>query len=243
MVNICKMAVVGSKEQVMERIALDDNEKRLKLLFRAQQEAWKRLSDLPIPRAGGLSLPPAAGERPQYELVTEELVKEWLVKQPCLSTRLFLVERLLPTLVLGLEKLLVEVGRKGLVGATAPRPSDFNPINYLAQFLMRNNPNFKRQASSLYTQRLTDIADELRRTAMGVDESKKDKVKEMLLEKKQQKEREVAAKAAEEAERERLMAEVGDTWDSGEGISAIQVLSPALLYHYVYIFLVSCNKP
>ena len=225
------MAAVATEDQVRDRVVLNDEERRLKWLFRAQNEAWNNLRKVPAAKTVPPSLAPAAGDRPQYEIVTDELVKEWLVKEPSLPTRLFLAERVLPTLVLGLEKLLVEVGRKGLVDTTEQQ-DNFNPVNYLAQFMMRHNPNFVRQTrSSQYTDRLKDVADKLRQAAMGVDEAKEERVKALLLAKKQQKERELAAKAAEEARRRELMMDVGQVWDSDGGIPALQVSDPNHTHH------------
>ena len=58
------------------------------------------------------------------------LASEWLGDSPrSADTRLYLVERVLPTLVVGLESLLQK--------ADEGSDEDFNSINWLAQWLTR----------------------------------------------------------------------------------------------------------
>ena len=49
--------------------------------------------------------------------------------------------QVLPTLILGVERLLKEVDEKGL-SASNVYQTEFNPLNFLAQYLMRNNPRW-----------------------------------------------------------------------------------------------------
>lgn len=57
------------------------------------------------------------------------LASQWLSGVQSTETRLYLVENILPTLIVGLEKLLQKVDE----GAD----EDFNSINWLAQWLTR----------------------------------------------------------------------------------------------------------
>ena len=59
-----------------------------------------------------------------------------LIRKQMIITLFFQV---LPTLILGVERLLKEVDEKGL-SASNVYQTEFNPLNFLAQYLMRNNP-------------------------------------------------------------------------------------------------------
>ncbi|EUB61326.1 EF-hand calcium-binding domain-containing protein 5 [Echinococcus granulosus] len=69
------------------------------------------------------------------------------------EVRAFLAEHLIPTLILGLEHILREADQRGLCKLAGDETSEeeatfvqvgvnFNPINRLAEFLMRNNPRY-----------------------------------------------------------------------------------------------------
>ncbi|XP_010144901.1 PREDICTED: EF-hand calcium-binding domain-containing protein 5 [Eurypyga helias] len=70
------------------------------------------------------------------------LSKEWLSEEKeSLDTRIYLLDKLLPTLIPGMEKLLMEVERKNLL-APEKEPTTFNPIHFLGEYLMRHNPRY-----------------------------------------------------------------------------------------------------
>lgn len=103
----------------------------------------------------------------------EVLADEWLNQQKAsLEMRYYLVENLLPTLVVGLEKLLTEVTSRNLVETTEQQP-DFNPINFIAQYLMRNNPRYSNFVEAHpYCKSMKQVAKELKRLAYSVEENK-----------------------------------------------------------------------
>lgn len=70
------------------------------------------------------------------------LSKEWFSEdKESLDTRIYLLDKLLPTLISGMEKLLIEVERKNVL-APDREPTEFNPINFLGEYLMRHHPQY-----------------------------------------------------------------------------------------------------
>ncbi|XP_041052656.1 EF-hand calcium-binding domain-containing protein 5-like [Carcharodon carcharias] len=90
------------------------------------------------------------------------LAEEWFNENNLtVQTRLYLLEKLLPTLILGLEKLLMEVEKNHLTLLETPHPY-FNPINFLAQYLMRNNPRqYNFPDDNPYMRGLTQVVEQL----------------------------------------------------------------------------------
>ena len=103
-------------------------------------------------------------EKAKLRLAVDMLAKEWLEAQTFdLDSRAYLIDKLLPTLILGLEKLLIEVGQR-------PPEKHFNPINYLAQYLMRNNPRYSNfPEASPYARGLRQVYEELRQKILNED--------------------------------------------------------------------------
>ena len=103
----------------------------------------------------------------------EVLAREWFSGNTVnIETRAFLVDKVMPTLILGVEKLLNEVQRLDLAEAEEHDPN-FNPINYLAQYLMRNNPRYSNfSEASPYVRGLRKVAEELRLHLFDLDENK-----------------------------------------------------------------------
>ncbi|XP_056182333.1 EF-hand calcium-binding domain-containing protein 5 [Falco biarmicus] len=70
------------------------------------------------------------------------LFKEWFSEvKESLDTRIYLLDKLLPTLIPGMEKLLMEVERRNVLSPDK-EPTKFNPINFLGEYLMRHNPQY-----------------------------------------------------------------------------------------------------
>ena len=103
----------------------------------------------------------------------EVLAKDWFRDtKATVETRAFLVDKVLPTLIIGCEKLLMEVDRRGLADLDTTEPS-FNPINFLAQYLMRNNPRYSNfSEASPYVRGLRDISEELKKQLFDIDENR-----------------------------------------------------------------------
>ncbi|KAI6074369.1 EF-hand calcium-binding domain-containing protein 5 isoform X1 [Aix galericulata] len=68
------------------------------------------------------------------------LCKEWFSdEKESLDTRTYLLDKLLPTLIPGVEKLLMQVERKNVL-VPEKEPTKFDPITFLGEYLMRHNP-------------------------------------------------------------------------------------------------------
>ena len=96
------------------------------------------------------------------------LAGEWL-EDSGLSTeaRGYFVENLLPTVITGMERVLKEAEKRQVIGKSqADVEEKMNPINFLAQYLMRNNPRFSvGPQSSPYMQALRKIQTDLKEKA------------------------------------------------------------------------------
>ena len=101
------------------------------------------------------------------------LALEWMNdNKVTVDARVYLLEKLLPTLILGVEKLLMEVDKKGLAEETEVNPN-FNPINYLAQYLMRNNPRYSNfPEASPYIRGLREVTDELKNHVFSFEDNR-----------------------------------------------------------------------
>ncbi|XP_074045224.1 EF-hand calcium-binding domain-containing protein 5 isoform X2 [Macrotis lagotis] len=77
------------------------------------------------------------------KIVLDDLAKDWLnVDKMTLDSQAYLLEKLLPTLIPGIEKMLMEVEKRKLLHSKGGK--QFDPINYLGEYLMRNNPNYQK---------------------------------------------------------------------------------------------------
>ena len=131
------------------------------------------------------------------QVPVELLAREWLCERG-LEERRYLVESVLPSLVVALERLLTDVTSRGLEGSVE-RHNDFNPINTLAQHLMRSNPshNAEGDGGHAYCQALEEVADELRKFGRAGDEAKLVALRKGVKERREMREREEAARSME----------------------------------------------
>ena len=108
------------------------------------------------------------------KIPTELLARDWLnVTEATLETRAYLVEKLMPTLILGMEKLLNEADKRGLANGSDKRDPNFNPINHLAQYLMRNNPRYSNfSEASPYVRSLREVNEELKKELFNIEDNR-----------------------------------------------------------------------
>ena len=108
------------------------------------------------------------------KIPTEILARDWLnAIEATLETRAYLVEKVLPTLILGVEKLLNEADKRKLANGRDERDPNFNPINFLAQYLMRNNPKYSNfSEASPYVRGLREVMDELKRELFNIEDNR-----------------------------------------------------------------------
>lgn len=195
---------------------------REKSLRIGQNLIWERINRGKTSRTAT----PAKLKLKQEQLIPIDLLaEEWLQgDSQDKHTKLYLIERVLPVLVMGLENLLVQVGKKGLEDQEGFRV-DFNPINILAQFLMRNNPRYRHcvPAPSPYSIGLSMVTARLRKIAMEGDEPVEVRVKERLMEKKSKDELAHKEKLADEQNKRDSLKTAALLWNGNKGIPKLQV--------------------
>ncbi|XP_060244302.1 EF-hand calcium-binding domain-containing protein 5 [Meriones unguiculatus] len=122
-------------------------------------------------------------------LPDDDLGREWL-NTDCLTlaTRAYLLDKLLPTLVPGVEQMLMQIEKRKIL-SQADIPTKFDPINYLGEYLMRNNTNYvKDQDMSGYQRVMKDVTEELKVHVPDTIGNRVSKMKEKVKEKREQRE-------------------------------------------------------
>ena len=155
------------------------------------------------------------------------LAKEWLNDNDITAdVRMYLIDNLMPTLILGVEKLLTEVGKRNLADSEGFCP-DFNPINYLGQYLMRNNPKYSNFAeASPYAKGLLKVMDDLKREVFAVEDNKLAKLKADARKRRMEREKEEKARNLENLRRSMALEEQFYEWTSGwQGVLPQSVVS------------------
>jgi hypothetical protein len=155
---------------------------------------------------------------PEKRLVPlDVLAREWMDDNPVtIEIRIYLIENLLPSLIMGLEKLLTEVEKRELVQSEMVVP-DFNPVNYLAQYLMRNNPRYSNfPEASPYAKGLRKVAEDLKSEIFAIDSNRLVMLKESAQVKRMEREKMERMKGEELQRRSLLLENVFVTWAQNE---------------------------
>lgn len=139
------------------------------------------------------------------------LTKDWLENIGGTDElRVYLIENCLPSLVLGLESLLVEVGRQG-------ENTSFNPLNYLAQHLMRNNPRYNHSIdNSPYMKGLNEVRSELRQLVAKLRHSKSAKITSEARKRRYERQTHEARTPEEIEQRAAIVAGTFEGWSFGD---------------------------
>ncbi|XP_075415726.1 EF-hand calcium-binding domain-containing protein 5 [Tenrec ecaudatus] len=124
-------------------------------------------------------------KKTEKKLLKDNLAKEWFdTESTSLSTRAYLLDKLLPTLIPGVEKMLMQVEKKKLLEVDTP--TKFDPINFLGEYLMRNNPNYIKDEMSGYQRVMKEVADDLKTRVPDTINNRVSKIKEIIKQKREQ---------------------------------------------------------
>eukprot|EP00073_Rattus_norvegicus_P028205 XP_006246977.1 PREDICTED: EF-hand calcium-binding domain-containing protein 5 isoform X1 [Rattus norvegicus] len=128
-------------------------------------------------------------EKVTKKLPRDELAKEWFnTESMTLNTRAYLLDKLLPTLIPGVEQMLMQVEKKKLL-SQADIPSKFDPINYLGEYLMRHNTHYiKDPGMSGYQRVMKEVTEELKIHVPDTINNRISKMKERVKQKREQRE-------------------------------------------------------
>lgn len=158
------------------------------------------------------------------------LAKDWLNDNEITSeVRIYLLENLLPTLILGVEKLLSEVEKRDLAFSEGFCPT-FNPVDFLAQFLMRNNPRFSNFAeASPYAKGIRKVVEDLKKEVFSLEDNKLAKLKAEAKKRREAREKEEHKKNLENRRRSIAMEEQFPEWTADwNGILPLSVVQNVL---------------
>ncbi|XP_022279124.1 EF-hand calcium-binding domain-containing protein 5 isoform X10 [Canis lupus familiaris] len=126
-------------------------------------------------------------KKAEKNLPRDNLAKEWFnAESITLDSRAYLLDKLLPTLVPGVEKMLMQVEKKKL-WAEGDITTKFNPNNHLGEYLMRNNPYYiKDSGMSGYQRVMRDVTEDLKIHVPNTVGNRVTKMKESIKQKREQ---------------------------------------------------------
>lgn len=210
MATLEQMSKESSQIQQAEVLDSWEKERRWEMFRESRKDKSIKISKARTAKKRKLS----EVERTAHNKVPLELLaREWLNEQNASNeTRSYLVETLLPTLVTGLEKLLDEVSMRGLEDCQEQQ-ANFNPLNFVAQYLMRNNPRYSNFAEAHpYCRTMHEVSEELKKMAYAIDENKLAGLRSQTKLRREERERHEAMKIAEEKRRRGLIREAFLQW-------------------------------
>ncbi|XP_074642778.1 EF-hand calcium-binding domain-containing protein 5-like [Tubulanus polymorphus] len=181
-----------------------------------EQKMMEKLKELRIGKKHYTKSIKDKARRIARKIPVEILAKQWLNKDSStVETRAYLVDKLLPVLVLGTEKLLMEVDKRGLADISEPDPN-FNPINFLAQFLMRNNPRYSNFCeASPYMRSMREVAEELKSDLFDYEGNRLAKLKADARKKREEREIQLKMKELEKKRKQEALRQQFLEWKVG----------------------------
>ncbi|CAG5133584.1 unnamed protein product, partial [Candidula unifasciata] len=177
-----------------------------------------RLNEMHVIKKQNAHMSKEAAREIIRKIPVEVLAKEWLSKEDAtVDMRAYLVDQILPTLILGVERLLREVDEKGLSATNRFEP-EFNPINFLAQYLMRNNPRFSNFAeASPYVRGLREVSEEIKQELFTFEDNRLARIKAETRRKRMDRERyEQEIREGKERRRNQLISQFSEWTNYGE---------------------------
>ncbi|XP_075450330.1 EF-hand calcium-binding domain-containing protein 5 isoform X1 [Ascaphus truei] len=166
------------------------------ILFRSQEvdADWKR-TFLEKMQQRGLKLQQKTLEKTQQQRAQEEKVKktappdeltrEWFSQdQLTVDTRAYLLDKLMPSIVPGVEALLKEAEKKKVLEDHSIK---FDPINFLGEHLMRHNPEFGCSSTAPpYVRGLKEVVADLKDHVFDIELNRLAQLKEEMRETRDQ---------------------------------------------------------
>ncbi|XP_058300948.1 EF-hand calcium-binding domain-containing protein 5 isoform X7 [Hylobates moloch] len=152
-------------------------------------------------------------KKAEKKLPRDNLAKEWFnTESMTLNNRAYLLDKLLPTLVPGVENMLTQVEKKKVL-TEADTPSKFDPINYLGEYLMRNNPNYiKDPGMSGYQRVMKEVTEDLKIYVPDTICNRVSKMKENVKQNRKQRESIDKIKVKVANTRKQALQEQFDEW-------------------------------
>ncbi|XP_048764274.1 EF-hand calcium-binding domain-containing protein 5-like isoform X2 [Ostrea edulis] len=143
----------------------------------------------------------------------EILARDWLNEnEATLEVRTYMVDKVLPTLILGVEKLLSEADKRGLTDENM-EDADFNPINYLAQYMMRNNPRYSNfSEASPYVRGIREVSEELKKQLFNIEDNRLARIKAEAKRRREERDRLERVKQEERDRREARFMKQFQEW-------------------------------
>ncbi|XP_042636420.1 EF-hand calcium-binding domain-containing protein 5 [Orycteropus afer afer] len=168
-------------------------------------------------------------KKTEKKLPRDKLAEEWFdTENATLSTKAYLLDKLLPTLIPGTEKMLMQVEEKKLL-EEVNAPTKFDPVIFLGEYLMRNNPNYVKYEMSGYQRVMKDVTEDLKVHVPDTICNRVSKIKKSVKEKREQRDKISKVKIKVANTRRQALEEQFDEWivDPG-GMIPLAVIQNAL---------------